>query len=259
MEVDDCNSSRTSQKFTIQATVVAGDTSCRPAPAPAARRAAPAARVAAPRRSPRRGPTAWFRRTRPASRSTSATAARTTAPASSSTRRSRATATRPSICWQNGSDWKITMGANQEKCLGPNNNGTGNSTLIEIQDCNGSTAQSYTAMPMSASGVYAFKNVASGPLPERPGTDHEQRRVLHPLRLRHHPRHQRSVQRPVARLNRAHRQTAGPPPRTGRFLLAARPLGRRHRASGARRALCCSRSSISCCAAAQRLGAQVPT
>jgi hypothetical protein len=61
-----------------------------------------------------------------------------------------------------GSDWKITMGANQGKCLGPNNNATGNSTPIVIQDCNGSTAQNYTAMPMSASGVYAFKNVASG-------------------------------------------------------------------------------------------------
>jgi hypothetical protein len=54
------------------------------------------------------------------------------------------------------------MSANQNKCLGPNNNGTGNSTPIVIQDCNGSSAQSYTAMPMSASGVYAFKNVASG-------------------------------------------------------------------------------------------------
>jgi hypothetical protein len=63
---------------------------------------------------------------------------------------------------QNGSDWKITMGANQAKCIGPNNNGTSNSTTIVIQDCNGSTAQAYTAMPMSTQGVYAFKNVASG-------------------------------------------------------------------------------------------------
>ena len=61
-----------------------------------------------------------------------------------------------------GSDWKITMSANQNKCLGPNNNGTGNNTAIVVQDCNGSNAQNYTAMPMSASGVYAFKNVASG-------------------------------------------------------------------------------------------------
>ena len=54
------------------------------------------------------------------------------------------------------------MSANQNKCLGPSNNGTGNGTKIVIQDCNGSTAQNYTAMPMSTSGVYAFKNVASG-------------------------------------------------------------------------------------------------
>ena len=39
--------------------------------------------------------------------------------------------------------------------------GTGNGTTIVVQDCNGTSAQSYTAMPMSASGVYAFKNVAS--------------------------------------------------------------------------------------------------
>ncbi len=61
-----------------------------------------------------------------------------------------------------GSDWKITMGPNQGKCLTPSINGTGNGTKIVIQDCNGSTAQNYTAMPMSTSGVYAFKNVASG-------------------------------------------------------------------------------------------------
>jgi hypothetical protein len=61
-----------------------------------------------------------------------------------------------------GSDWKIAMSSNQNKCIGPSNNGTANSTLMVIQDCNGSTAQAYTAMPMSASGVYAFKNVASG-------------------------------------------------------------------------------------------------
>jgi hypothetical protein len=63
---------------------------------------------------------------------------------------------------QNGSNYEITMGANQAKCLGPTNNGTGNSTAIVVQDCNWSSAQSFQAMPMTASGVYAFKNVASG-------------------------------------------------------------------------------------------------
>src|SRR5205823_4420524 len=50
---------------------------------------------------------------------------------------------------QSGSDWKITMSANQNKCLTPSNNSTANNTKIVIQDCNGSSAQSYTAMPMS--------------------------------------------------------------------------------------------------------------
>jgi hypothetical protein len=62
---------------------------------------------------------------------------------------------------QNGSNWEITMGANQAKCLGPNNNGTGNGTTMVVQDCNWSSAQSFQAMPMTTSGVYAFKNVAS--------------------------------------------------------------------------------------------------
>jgi len=62
----------------------------------------------------------------------------------------------------NGSNWTIAMGANQAMCLGASNNGTGNGTMVVIQACNGSAAQSYTAMPMSTSGVYAFKNVASG-------------------------------------------------------------------------------------------------
>jgi Ricin-type beta-trefoil lectin domain-like len=54
------------------------------------------------------------------------------------------------------------MSANQNKCLAPNGNGTANNTTVVVADCNGSSNQAYTAMPMSASGVYAFKNVASG-------------------------------------------------------------------------------------------------
>jgi len=61
----------------------------------------------------------------------------------------------------NGTDWTINMAVNRGKCLGPSYNGTANSTAIVVQDCNGSTAQNYTAMPMSTSGVYAFKNVLS--------------------------------------------------------------------------------------------------
>ena len=61
-----------------------------------------------------------------------------------------------------GSNWQIAMGANQAMCLGASNNGTANSTMVVVQSCNGSSAQTYTALPMSTSGVYAFQNVASG-------------------------------------------------------------------------------------------------
>ena len=44
---------------------------------------------------------------------------------------------RPSTCLANGSNWTISMSANRNKCLGPNNNGTANGTTIVIQDCNG--------------------------------------------------------------------------------------------------------------------------
>jgi hypothetical protein len=63
---------------------------------------------------------------------------------------------------QNGSNYEITMADNQAKCFGPNGNGTGNNTTIVIQDCNWSNYQSFTPVAMSTSGVYYFKNVASG-------------------------------------------------------------------------------------------------
>ena len=157
MEVSDCISS-TSQKFAIQATVVAGDTS--------------------------------YQTSTTTSTTTSTSTGSTSTFASSHTYRmvpQNATGESINVCNNSqtngacvqqyatyngpeeafyliasGSDWKITMSANQNKCLGPNNNGTANLTPIVVQDCNGSTAQKYTAMPMSASGVYAFKNVASG-------------------------------------------------------------------------------------------------
>ena len=44
-----------------------------------------------------------------------------------------------------GSNWKIAMKANTNKCFGPANNGTGNGTTIQIQDCNGSNYQAWTA------------------------------------------------------------------------------------------------------------------
>jgi len=60
-----------------------------------------------------------------------------------------------------GSSWQITMGANQNKCVVPSNNGTANNTAVVIGDCNGSSNQTYNAVSVS-SGVYKFQNVASG-------------------------------------------------------------------------------------------------
>ena len=123
---------------------------------------------------------------------------------------------------QSGSDWKITMSANQAKCLGPTNNGTANMTAIVIQDCNGSSAQNYTAMPMSTSGVYAFKNVASGRCLNIRGASTANSCDSATVRLRHYPGHQRPVQRPVtADLGGA---PAPAPPNNGRSAPADRPF-----------------------------------
>ena len=127
-----------------------------------------------------------------------------------------------------GSDWKITMGANQGKCLGPNNNGTGNSTTIVVRTAMGARAQSYTAMQMSTSGVYAFKNVASGRCLNIAGNTTANGALL-ARRLRRHPRHQRPVQRPVsANLEvppRSLHQTTAGPPRADRPFPFGRPAG----------------------------------
>ncbi len=107
---------------------------------------------------------------------------------------------RPSTCCRTAaSDWKITMSANQNKCLGPNNNGTGNCTTIVIQDCNGQQRpELHAPWTMSASGVYAFKNVASGRCLNVAGPSTTANgALLQTVRLRLHPRHQRPVQRPV--------------------------------------------------------------
>ena len=62
-----------------------------------------------------------------------------------------------------GSNWKIAMSGNTAKCVGPRGNGTVNSTVMEIQDCNGTTAQAWTVTAdEKMSGSFQFKNVASG-------------------------------------------------------------------------------------------------
>ena len=61
-----------------------------------------------------------------------------------------------------GSNWKIAMKINTNKCIGPAGNGTGNSTALEIQDCNGGNAQAWTATLVSGTtDTFNFKNVAS--------------------------------------------------------------------------------------------------
>jgi ricin-type beta-trefoil lectin protein/GLTT repeat-containing protein len=61
-----------------------------------------------------------------------------------------------------GSNWKITMKANNAKCVGPVSNGTGNGTMMEIQDCNGGSGQAWSVTANASNGAFTFKNVASG-------------------------------------------------------------------------------------------------
>jgi hypothetical protein len=60
-----------------------------------------------------------------------------------------------------GSNWKIAMKANTNKCLGPQGNGTGNTTRIEIQDCNGSPNQAWNITADANTGAFQLKNVAA--------------------------------------------------------------------------------------------------
>jgi hypothetical protein len=62
---------------------------------------------------------------------------------------------------KNGSNWKIAMKANTNKCIGPAGNGTANTTRIEIQDCNGGPAQDWNITADANTGAFQLKNVAS--------------------------------------------------------------------------------------------------
>ena len=76
-----------------------------------------------------------------------------------------------------GSNWKIAMKINTNKCFGPAYNGTGNSTAIEIQDCNGGNAQAWTATLVSGTtDTFNFKNVASNRCLDVSGRQHGGRR-----------------------------------------------------------------------------------
>ena len=60
-----------------------------------------------------------------------------------------------------GSNWKIAMKANTNKCFGPIGNGTANATRIEIQDCNGSNNQAWNITADANTGAFQLKNVAA--------------------------------------------------------------------------------------------------
>jgi hypothetical protein len=61
-----------------------------------------------------------------------------------------------------GTNWKIAMKINTNKCIGPAGNGTGNGTAMEIQDCNGGNGQAWTATLVSGTtDTFNFKNKAS--------------------------------------------------------------------------------------------------
>jgi hypothetical protein len=60
-----------------------------------------------------------------------------------------------------GSNWKITMKANTNKCFGSLGGGTGNGTRVEIQDCNGSNSQAWTITADANTGGFTIKNVAA--------------------------------------------------------------------------------------------------
>jgi len=59
-------------------------------------------------------------------------------------------------------NWKIAMKANNNKCLDVVGGGTANGTQVEIQDCDGTTAQAWTITPDVQTGAFKFKHVASG-------------------------------------------------------------------------------------------------
>ena len=60
-----------------------------------------------------------------------------------------------------GSNWKLVMKLNSNKCVGPRLNQTTAGTWLEVQDCNGSNTQAWTVTPDVQTGAFKFKNVAA--------------------------------------------------------------------------------------------------
>jgi len=67
-----------------------------------------------------------------------------------------------------GSNWKIAMKTNTNKCLDLRSGATGNNTQIVINDCNGASSQAWTITPDVQSGNFYFKNAAAGRCLEDP-------------------------------------------------------------------------------------------
>jgi hypothetical protein len=57
--------------------------------------------------------------------------------------------------------WQIALKIATNKCIGPVGNGTGNATMIEVQDCNGGANQAWSISAAANSGGFTFINVAS--------------------------------------------------------------------------------------------------
>jgi hypothetical protein len=68
-----------------------------------------------------------------------------------------------------GSDWKIAMKTNNNKCLSVVGGGTTNGTQVEIRDCNGTADQAWAITPDVQTGAFRFKHVKSSRCLDVPG------------------------------------------------------------------------------------------
>jgi hypothetical protein len=62
---------------------------------------------------------------------------------------------------QSGSNWKIAMKTNSNKCVDLAG-GTGNGTQLVINDCNGSAGQAWSITPDVQTGAFTLKNASAG-------------------------------------------------------------------------------------------------
>ena len=93
---------------------------------------------------------------------------------------------------------KLTMKANNNKCVGPKGHALVAGTKLEVQDCNGGNDQAWiTGETAAGSGIFMLKNVAApGLCVDVDRREHRQRRRDGHLHL--HGRHQPAVRRAAA-------------------------------------------------------------